>query len=332
MAKLPTQPTRGDDGNLLNPTRRPHLSLSALDDYVGCSWQYKLKRVDRLGAGDSYRFALGRALHKVAEICFQRKIDAGTLPPLEDARALFVAALSRELGTIEASGAEWSPDVLRDYGTPRLAIDGMTSRGIYAVTEWLRWAQGIEPISVEHPFRVRLNAPFDLVGVIDLVRLDRHGGRTDLVIGDYKFRASSFNVRISEWHGAEMYALGWASRNEGKLPAAEELVTVHVNIKSARVAREIAVRTPKQIESFVAFSLRVAAMIGADDFRPDPLLRGETWRCRNCAVSSDCEFFQKFSAGEFSFLDRWQKVTYNEWNLPTASERTGTDARSEEHE
>lgn len=179
--------------SLFDLTGKPHLSYSALTDYVSCGEKFRLARIERVPQGPAVWFAGGTAVHEAVEAyehCLHNGIDPTAAATT--ARTAFTEALVRELEA-EPEGAEWQVGGRKTKQAPRGEdFAWWRVNGLDMVANYIRWRNAspltlwVTPegsLAAEVGFNVTLPGDIPYVGKIDLIMQDPAG---NLVVIDVK--------------------------------------------------------------------------------------------------------------------------------------------------
>ncbi len=150
------------------------MSHSALSQYLQCSWQYKLERVDKVTTPPAWFFIGGTAVH----LATARMDEKDQYPYSDDQLEFLWSEAFNE--TIAEAYQEWPDDKdWRQAGRPSRAWpEGQrykywNLRGIAAVKAWQDWrlrTQGELPVvGIELPFEFDLPSGIKVKGIIDRV-------------------------------------------------------------------------------------------------------------------------------------------------------------------
>jgi hypothetical protein len=288
MAELPMQPATDFDGKPLNTTGRPHLSASAIERFLGCSWQYYLEKIEKVKAPRAAEFVTGNAAHYAAEVSGRKFLETGE--HLDE--AALVETFS-DYFVREWKKAALTPRMLAEFGDEPTAREKLYKQGLQCV---IAWRNVVAPTltglkEVEWSGRVPLSGAYDLVYKIDVLTV-MDGW---IKVADYKFTHSDRERDPDEWLAANIYALAVAQRF-GRLPNELELIVIRRMARAARVLdpRPRTTRTKAHIASFLQLADSVADAITNDRFEPfhtDPeRAQREAWRCKSCDVRSACAY------------------------------------------
>jgi putative RecB family exonuclease len=162
---------------------KPHLSASAISDYLDCGLLYKFGRVDRLPrefVSDSLEF--GTVIHKVLAQFYSAKM-VGDRMLLKDIHKLF-----KKLWTDAAKGREGI------RYTEGKDFETLKKQGVDLLTAWHSKIEddGYRILAIEEGFSIELpNLPVPIVGFIDLVEEDEAG---TVIITDFKTSGQAYSA------------------------------------------------------------------------------------------------------------------------------------------
>ncbi|RGD62475.1 PD-(D/E)XK nuclease family protein [Kitasatospora xanthocidica] len=258
-------------------------SVSQFNQYFeGCSWRYKLQRIDRVPQRPAAWSHHGTAFHTAAEHVELARWKGDGLLDQGDAQTLFNDAYTE---AINKSMREW-PDLddwLRAKGETQDDIEQRYELGMQQAAEYVTHSNNrLERIwetpegvpAIELHFEVEF-AGVPVVGFIDLV-VERPDG--SLVVRDNKTGTMKSKFQL--------YAYGSALRR--MVPGVRVDAGDWWLAKENRLSRPVKLGMPEQeIEaSFVALDEGVKA----GEFVPQP-----GFNCRFCDVSHKCDFFYRKS-------------------------------------
>ena len=161
----------------------PHLSASAIGDYIDCGLLYKLGRIDKLPMefrSDSLEF--GTAVHRVLEEYYRMKMEREILS-VKDLHQIF------EKYWREA--AEGKEDIRYSEGkdTNTLLLEGKEL--LTVCYNKIQIDHQFKVIGVEEPFSFSLEGcPVPIIGAIDLIEEDES---ETLIITDWKTSSRAYS-------------------------------------------------------------------------------------------------------------------------------------------
>jgi putative RecB family exonuclease len=222
---------------------KPHLSASAISDYLDCGLRYKFGRIDRLQPefiADSLEF--GTVIHRVLAQYYAAKM-VGDRMLLKDIRKLF-----KKLWT----------DAAKDRDDIRYAegkdFETLLMLGVDLLTAWYSKIEdyGYRILAIEEAFSFDLpNLPVPIVGAMDLVEEDESG---TIVITDFKTSGKAYSAdEIDRNMQMTLYQLaaksnGFADREillkfdcliKTQTPKFEQYYTVRTEVDEKRLIKKI---------------------------------------------------------------------------------------------
>lgn len=252
--------------------KKPHLSASGINDYLGCGLLYKLGRVLKLKSEirpDNLEF--GSIIHPVLAEFYRNKL-LGEIVPLFDLQILFEALWKEATRT--------GPKITYKEGKNAqiLLQDGKNLLSAY-YQKLPR--EDFQVLAIEEPFQFSLpNLPVPIIGVLDLVEEDESGS---IIITDWKTASKAYseddinkNLQLTIYHMAAR-ANGYKDREillrfhcliKTKTPRFEEYYTTRAEIDE--------IRTTKKIR-------HVWEGISKGVFIPN-----ESWKCKGCSYKNAC--------------------------------------------
>ena len=228
----------------LNEFRKgPHLSASAIAEYMECSLSYRFSRIDKLKPefkSDNMEF--GKCNHKALADFHQERM-MGTILPREELQERFIYHW-----TMRASGNE------EIKYRPENSFNGLLEQGksLLGVYHDNFADDNLTVMAIEEPFQFTIeNLPIPIVGVMDLVEEDDQG---NIIITDFKTAAKSYseddvskNPQLTLYHMASRYN-GYGNRNiimkldcliKTKSPQFKRYYTVRNSWDELKAARKI---------------------------------------------------------------------------------------------
>ena len=260
--------------------KAPHLSASAINNYIDCGLQFKFSRIDRLEpefTPESLEF--GSIMHLVLADLYREKMAGNklTLKKLLSLLTKYCKEAVKENKDIEFGEGH-------DFET--FLAQGKTLLTTYY--EKLP-ANDFKVISVEEPFRhIIPGLEIPVIGVTDLVEEDKQG---TIIITDWKTSAGSYSSdRIDKNFQLTLYymalkASGYADREillridcliKTKTPKFEQYYTTRTELDEKRAIRKI---------------LQVWDGIRKGVFIPND----GHWKCSGCSYKTYCD--EWFTAG-----------------------------------
>ncbi len=254
--------------------KKPHLSASAINDYLDCGLLYKLGRVLKLEPEirpDALEF--GSTIHKVLAEFYRYKLE-GEILPLLDLHILFEALwknVTEEHPDIAYKDGKDAAVLLREGKNLLSAYYQMLPRDEFRV------------LAIEEPFQFSLpNLPVPIIGVQDLIEEDESGA---IVITDWKTSSRAYseeeidkNLQITIYHMAAKLN-GYRDREillrfdcliKTKIPRFEQYYTTRSEIDEMRTAKKIR---------------HVFEGISKGVFIPND----NSWKCKGCSFRKACD-------------------------------------------
>jgi len=260
--------------NIMELKKEPHLSASAINDYIDCGLQYKFGRIDRLPPefiADSLVF--GTTIHKVLDEFHQEKMVGNkmSLRDMQDRFEFHWKAQAEGNEQIRYSG---------DKTYESLLMEGKDLLAVY----WDKIpADEFRVVGIEEPFAFRIpGLPVNIIGVYDLLEEDESG---TLIIVDWKTSGKSYsrddvdkNLQLTLYQLAAK-GNGFADREvllrfdcliKTKSPKFEQYYTTRSEVDERRIQKKI---------------LEVWKGINKGVFIPND----GHWKCKGCAYQKACE-------------------------------------------
>jgi len=254
--------------------KSPHLSASAINDYVECGLLYKFGRIDRLPmefTSDALEF--GSVIHLVLAEFYQEKIMGNKLPLKEIHESFERQWIDAAEGRDDIQYAEG-----KDFET--LLMEG---KELLSVWYGKLPEDDFHVIGIEEPFTFNLpGIPIPIIGAMDLIEEDDEG---TLIITDFKTSGRAYstdeidkNMQLSVYQMAAK-ANGFEDREillrldcliKTKAPKFEQYWTTRSELDERRVARKI---------------VQVWDGISKGVFVPNDT----GWKCKNCGYKNACD-------------------------------------------
>jgi len=254
--------------------KRPHLSASAIGDYVECGLLYKLGRVDRVPMdfkADALEF--GTVIHLVLGEFYEERMIGNEIPLKEVHDSFEVHWCNRTEGREDI---RYAPG--KDFET-------LLREGKELLTAWHNKLpdDDFRVLSVEKPFEFYLpNVPTPIIGATDLIEEDESG---TLIITDWKTAGRAYsasevdqNMQLTLYQSA-MKANGFHDREillkfdcliKTKTPKFESYWTTRTELDERRLAKKVG---------------QVWEGIKKGVFVPNDT----SWKCKGCSYKSACE-------------------------------------------
>jgi putative RecB family exonuclease len=254
--------------------RKPHLSASAIGDYVECGLLYKLGRVDKIPMefkSDALEF--GSVIHLVLGEFYEERMTGNNLS-IKEVHETFENEWRRV--------AEDRDDIKYAKGKD---FETLLREGKELLTAWHNRLRddGFMVLSVEKAFEFYLpGVPIPIIGATDLIEEDEAG---TLIITDWKTSSRAYsasevdqNMQLTMYQSA-MKANGFHDREillkfdcliKTKTPKFEAYWTTRTDLDERRLARKVT---------------QVWEGIRKNVFVPNDT----SWKCKGCAYKSACE-------------------------------------------
>ena len=262
---------------------RPHLSVSAINDYTDCGLLYKLGRID--GFKPEFRsdaMEFGSAVHIVLAEYYQQKM-AGVDLSLKEVHDLFEYHWQRLAG---------SNDEIQYAEGKSFEILLLEGKELLTTFYHKRAMNGCEVIAIEEPFCFTIEGcHLPMIGAFDLVE---RGASGTVVIVDNKTSGRAYssdevdrNFQLTVYQMAAR-AMGFSKEIllrfdcliKTKNPKFEQYYTTRTEIDETRARRRI-------IEIYRGITRGV--------FIPND--SSTNWKCRGCSFKKPCnEWFMKEAA------------------------------------
>jgi putative RecB family exonuclease len=256
--------------------KKPHISISAINEYVECSLLYKFAKIDRIPfelKPDAMEF--GTAIHRILEQFYLNKMT-GYKMLLKDIHASFE--------NIWKDIAEGRDDIEYTKGN---TFQSLMMMGRDLLTVWYNKLadDNFTIIGVEEAFSLNIpDLPIPLIGCIDLVEADDSG---TIIITDFKTSARSYsNDEVDKNQQLTTYQL--AMKNHGYNDR-EILLRFDVFIKTQikKVKQYYTTRSELDEQRLITKIHRVWDGIQKEVFLPNDL----GWKCKNCHYKKACDEF-----------------------------------------
>lgn len=256
--------------------KKPHLSISSVNEYVECGLLYKFSKVDKLPwdeKPDAMEF--GTAIHKVLEEFYRNRM-VGHEMLLKDIHISF--------DTIWRDIAEGRDDIQYTKGN---TFESYLMMGKDLLTVWYNKIpkSNFEVIGVEEAFSLIIpDLPVPIIGGIDLLEVDADG---TIIICDWKTAARSYSIdEVDKSQQLTTYqlavkAVGYADREillrfdtliKTKIPKFEQYYTTRSELDEQRLITKIH---------------QVWDGIQKGVFVPNDT----SWKCGNCHFKQACNDF-----------------------------------------
>lgn len=264
--------------------KTPHLSASAVSDYLDCSLLYKLGRVDKIKPAftpDALEF--GASIHLVlAEINQQRMVGINlSVKEIQDSFEKHWTKLAKDRKEVKYAERK-SFDIL--------LLEGKELLSTYYHK---RPNDGFNVIGVEESFSVHLKGcPVPIIGAIDLIEEDSSG---TIIVTDYKTAGKAYsNDEVDKNFQLTLYQIavkqnGFSDREillkfdcliKTKTPKFDSYYTTRSEVDEKRAIRKI---------------IEVHKGISKGVFIPND--GTSNWKCKGCSFKKSCdEWFMEDAA------------------------------------
>lgn len=248
---------------------KPFLSYSQLSTFLRCPRQYQYRYMRGMRPPATGVVVQSRAFHETLARNFRLKAASGSDLPLSEMLSFFVERFEQALAHGEvALEPHEKAGILKDQGAALVAVH---HRDI---------ASSVRPSLVEHRFRIGLGeeAPFDLVGVWDLVEQDG-------VVVDHKaYRKAPTQEMVDHDLQIGLYALAFCTLSGDK--ACDLRIDAVIKDANPWVRQIHTRRTLADCEWMKALLIEVGRAIEAKRFYPNPT----GWFCtpRFCPAWTRC--------------------------------------------
>ncbi len=254
----------------------PHLSASAINDYIDCGLLYKLGRIDKLPPEHrSSDLEFGSCIHKVLEEHYRMKMEGKLLSTKE---------LHRIFGRYWTETVEGKEDIQysegKDFRT--LLLEGKELLTVYRnkIPE-----DDFNIIGVEEPFSFTVEGcPVPIIGAIDLIEEDESG---ILVITDWKTSGRAYsNDEVDRNFQLTLYQM--AAKASGYSDK-EILLRFDclIKTKTPKFEQYYSSRTEQDEIRAIRKILEVWNGISKGVFIPND--GSSNWRCKNCPYQKACD-------------------------------------------
>lgn len=265
--------------NIKELRQQPHLSISAINDYIECGLLYKLGRIDRLRPEFMPDVLLfGTSIHRVLERYYTRVMTGQPM------------VLNEILTRFEFFWKEQTSDCIEIRFSNGNDYNSLLIKGKAMLEVWFEKLpeDNYRIIGIEKAFSFMISGvPIPIIGAMDLVQEDDGG---TIIITDHKTAAKAYtNSQVDKNQQLTVYQMaakanGYADRDiilkfdgfiKTKKPKFERYYTVRTEADEARMIPKIQA---------------VWEGISKGVFIPNDL----SWRCGNCRYHGACnEWFMQ---------------------------------------
>lgn len=257
---------------------KPTLSYSRINTFLLCGEAYRLRYVEGIKDAMSASATLGISAHRAAEVNFENKVETQEDVPqdvMDDAFSDKYDEMIVESSFNEKELSE-AGTIIRDVAIGKWKDLGYRSVRFFGSSV----SPLIMPTHVEHRFRIDMDGPFDITGVIDFIESPESG----LQVGDLKFTGSSRKKDAGDWLQGSFYALAASQFNDGALPEEVYMQVIKRNKTRETTYRTAVTKTIDDVDRAIAVADSIANSIEKEVFVPNGL---GTWKCSEAY----CEFW-----------------------------------------
>jgi len=261
----------------------PHLSVSAISDYMDCGLLFKFSRVDRLAPEfKSDALLYGTAVHAVLAEFYEGLKTTGQKMTAKQLQEVFEIHWQRL--ALDREYIKYKPD--KDYDT--LLLEGKELLSIFH--QKIPEDEG-EIIGIEQAFQFWLDGlPIPIIGAYDLVLED---AAKIITIVDHKTTAKAYvNAEVDRNFQMTIYHMG--ARANG-YEDREVLLRLDCLVKTKTPKFEQYYSTRSSVEEMKAARKILAVWDGITKgvFIPNDL----SWKCAGCGYKKACQ--EWFEGGEY---------------------------------
>ena len=259
--------------DIVDLKKEPHLSATAIGDYIECGLLYKLGRIERVQPEfTSDAMVFGAVIHTVLAGFYQEKM-LGDKPLLKDLHQGFEKHWGESIeGREDIQYAEG-----KDFETLLREGKDLLTAYYHKLPE-----DNFTTLAIEEPFSFTIeDLPVPVIGVIDLVEQDEAG---TIVITDWKtssraystdevdqnFQLVVYQMGLKKCFGDREILLRFDCLIKTKTPKFEQYYTTRSETEERRAAKKI---------------INVFEGISREVFIPNDT----SWRCKTCAYKGHCD-------------------------------------------
>lgn len=264
----------------------PHLSASAIGDYIDCGLLYKLGRIDKLlmeFRSDSLEF--GSVIHRVLEEYYRMKMEGEILSAKE---------LHQIFEKYWREAAEGKEDIRysegKDFNT--LLLEGKEL--LTVCYNKIQHDRQFKVITVEEPFSFTIEGcPVPIIGAIDLIEED---DSESLVITDWKTSSRAYsNDEVDRNFQLTLYQI--AAKKNGYVDR-EILLKFDCLIKTKTPKFEPYYTTRSETDELRAAKKIIEVWNGINKGVFIPNDGTSNWKCKGCAYKKACDDWFRREANE----------------------------------
>jgi len=254
--------------------QRPHLSASAINEYVECSMAYKFGRVDKLPMefkSDAMEF--GTAIHRVLEQFYSEKM-MGVKLSLKQVHDLFIETwgnIARDWDDIRYTNGA-------DFVTHLIAGKDLLTAWYSKLTD-----DAFNVLAIEEAFCFFVpEIPIPIIGAMDLIEEDEAG---TLIITDFKTSARSYSRdEVEQNQQLTVYQMA-AIRNGYHDREILLRFDTLIKTKTPKFEQYWTTRTQMDERRMIQKILSVWDGISKGVYVPNDT----SWKCKGCAYKTACD-------------------------------------------
>ena len=254
----------------------PHLSASSINEYVECSLQYRLGRIDKLPLEfQSDALLFGTCIHRVLEEYYSARM-IGDRMLLKDVHEFFVFKwLEIAKGRTDIRYADGSDyNVLLMYGRDLL-------------TAWYNKLpdDDFTILAIEEAFSFNLpGIDIPIIGAMDLVEQDSAG---TLIITDFKTSGRAYSKdEVDSNQQLTMYQIAAKQNGYGNREILLRFDTL-IKTKTPKFEQYWTTRTKLDERRLIKKARQVWDGISKEVFVPNDT----SWKCKGCAYKQACDAY-----------------------------------------
>lgn len=256
---------------------KPHLSASQLESFCRCPEAYRRRYAEGEIIPPGIAMLVGSGFHRGAEANMRQKVESREDMPAKEIVDMAVAGFEAEIGKGYILN-----DAEASVGSEIVIGEAKDSVATFAQLHAKEQAPDYQPIMVEHPVRIELPGPRDLVGIIDLA--DEQQRVTDFKTGGRRKSQEDADGSVQ----LTVYAA--AFQVETGSPPSEVRLDTAVKTKT-KMYRDVITST-RDADDFAALASRINVVTDAIDRGSFPPATPGAWWCssRFCGYYSTCPF------------------------------------------
>lgn len=253
--------------------QQPHLSFSAINEYLNCGLKYRFSRVDKVQpefVPDVLVF--GRCIHQVLEE-FNHQRLIGEIPSLSTLTGIFETCWDK---AVEDSHVKYSKG--KDFQTLR-------QEGTALIRQFYenQSADDYQILAIEEPFSIQLDAlSYPIIGSVDLIEEDSDG---TLIITDYKTAGRAFSqAEIDQNMQLTLYQMAMGQNGFSDRDMILKLDCL-IKTQTPKYEQYYTVRNHSDISKLLNVIKSVSKGIAHEVFTPT----ATGWMCTNCGFKTHCD-------------------------------------------